>query len=403
MMRQSYQSASYRSSYRHSYTNQGSDSAGSGEVSHERWLVSYADFMTLLMAFFVVMYSISQISEDKYRVLSETLTQAFNPANQAEQILQEGDPQLSHTLTPIDMDGLALEDRPGNDANDVPETFVRIEEQLKQSFQSLIENDLITVKGDERWLQIELQSAILFNSGGAVLSDTASAIIGELTAALSEHSNVIRVEGFTDNVPIATTRFNSNWELSTARATAVVKLMESQGIESRRMAAIGYGEHQPVASNRTEEGRARNRRIVLMVSTSEQLRPDVAEQDELILNPEVDLPAIGLTDQGVPIRGLGESARAEAQAWFERLNAREGLVGAQSLAPEITASENASAESAAADKSVIENPSPENTATNNNESASKVERSTAPFTAEGIKQLQLENGALLFTNEEPTE
>ena len=123
----------------------------------------------------------------------------------------------------------------------------------------------------------ELKSTILFDVGGAVLNKSAEKIIGEISSIMSKYLNVIRVEGFTDNTPIKNGLYASNWELSTARAAAVVRLMESQGVDPRRLAAIGYGEHQPVASNNTIEGRSKNRRIVLMISTLDELRPNLSE------------------------------------------------------------------------------------------------------------------------------
>ena len=379
MMRQAYSSSSYRAYHGNA------EPANDGDINHDRWLVSYADFMTLLMAFFVVMYSISQISEQKYRVLSETFNQAFNPSNQIEQILREGEPQQSYTLTPIDMEGTALEDRPGNDVNDVPETFVRIEEQLQERFQSLIESEVITVTGDERWLQIELQSAILFDSGGAKLNEMAAAIIGELSAAMAEHNNVIQVEGFTDDIPISTPIFDSNWELSAARATAVVKQMVEQGIAPQRLAAIGYGEHQPVATNRTEEGRARNRRIVLMVSTKEQLRPDALQIEEFVLDTD---GVIKLDENGAVTQIVGTSAREQAEAWFARLTNQQQLVSAQPLAPDITETET----------SVDENVESTETVANETVDQGSTENNNEVVPVEGIKQVELDNGALLFTS-----
>ena len=94
---------------------------------------------------------------------------------------------------------------------------------------------------------------------------------------LMPYGNVVKVEGFTDNTPISNSTFDSNWELSTARATAVVRLMIAQGIQANRLAAVGYGEYQPAVSNDSSEGRAKNRRIVLMISTSDSLRPQADE------------------------------------------------------------------------------------------------------------------------------
>lgn len=334
-----------RSSYQGGYRSLSRADAidADDDVNHDRWLVSYADFMTLLMAFFVVMYSISQVSEEKYRILTETFNEAFNLSGYSD-------------AQPI------RDSSSGNDANDVPEFFTRITEQLDKSFESLIEDEFITVKGDERWLQIELQSAILFGSGGAVLSRPAEAIIGELSSAMSAYNNVIRVEGFTDNVPIKNRLFSSNWELSTARATAVVRLMESQGIKPQRLAAVGYGEHQPVASNATEAGRARNRRIVLMVSTREELRPNASQIDSVSAGASTGASE----ENGASAKGLNQSARAQAEAWLQRLR--------KPAEPKAVDSEK--------DDRSIES------------------QSRSSNTVEGIKQVELDNGTILFTSDD---
>lgn len=354
-----------------------------GEVQrqgHDRWLVSYADFMTLLMAFFVVMYSISQVSEQKYRVLSQTFSEAFKSPDELETLVQEGAPQLSHTITPIDLDGTALEDRPGNDATEVPETFVRIEEQLEQSFQDLIDNELIEVTGDERWLQIELPSAVLFNSGGIELSEPAVEIVNELAEALKSFNNVVRVEGFTDNVPVTGGQFNSNWELSAARASEVVKLLVGAGVEPRRLAAVGYGEHQPVASNSTEEGRIRNRRIVLMVSTQDKLREDVHVETEVAPEDILEDTVAGYEYQnraelpeGALVRGLENSALDEARAW---LAAR---YPARSNDQPVQTEGSAEANPGSAVPSDVQ---------------TDVQTGVVP----AIDSVRLENGAILFTN-----
>ena len=254
-----------------------SGSAGSDHgAGQERWLVSYADFMTLLMAFFVVMYSISSVSEQKYRVLSNTFSGAFNTSNDAGMLSEQaqGDPllmdhEIKHqSLAPIDEESFS---------ESAPNMFTALTAQLDKNFQSLIDEKLITLSGNEHWLQIELQSAILFDVGGALINRSAEPIIEQISTMLMPYKNVVKVEGFTDNTPIRNTTFDSNWELSTARATAVVRLMIAQGIQAGRLAAVGYGEYQPIATNKTSEGRAKNRRIVLMISTSDSLRPQAGE------------------------------------------------------------------------------------------------------------------------------
>ena len=265
-------------------------------AGQERWLVSYADFMTLLMAFFVVMYSISSVSEQKYRVLSNTFSGAFNTSNDAGMISKQvqGDPLLSdheikhQPVTPIEVASFS---------ESAPNMLTALTAQLDKDFQSLIDEKLITLSGNEHWLQIELQSAILFDVGGALIHHSAEPIIKQISTMLMPYGNVVKVEGFTDNTPISNSTFDSNWELSTARATAVVRLMISQGVEANRLAAVGYGEYQPAVSNDTSEGRAKNRRIVLMISTSDTLRPQAHEIMPVDYNLYAELSEGGEIDQ----------------------------------------------------------------------------------------------------------
>ena len=274
-----------------------SDSAGSDHgAGQERWLVSYADFMTLLMAFFVVMYSISSVSEQKYRVLSNTFSGAFNTSNDAGMLSKQvqGDPLLTEleikqqAITPQEVASLS---------ESAPNMFTALTAQLDKNFQSLIDEKLITLSGNEHWLQIELQSAILFDVGGALIHRSAEPIIKQISTMLMPYGNVVKVEGFTDNTPISNSTFDSNWELSTARATAVVRLMIAQGIQANRLAAVGYGEYQPAVSNDSSEGRAKNRRIVLMISTSDSLRPQADEIMPVDHSLYADLSEAGEIDQ----------------------------------------------------------------------------------------------------------
>jgi chemotaxis protein MotB len=362
------------------------------KASHERWLVSYADFMTLLMAFFVVMYSISQISEHKYRVLSATFSKAFSSPTEYSTMPDEGLPLLSYTKTPLDLEGRAAEDRPGNDANEIPAQFVSITEQLEERFESLIDSELVSVAGDERWLEIELQSGVLFGSGGATLGKPAAAIISAISETLLPHTNVIRVEGFTDDVPIATNTFASNWELSTARAAAVVKQLVAEGIAPERLAAVGYGEHQPVVHNDSDEHRARNRRIVLMVSTKEQHRPKLEPKAQIIVQPQLTrYQQRKPLAEGELVYGLDDSARAQAEAWLARNVPVAAVEEPAQTEPLSATTITNSIEKALA--SPVQTPA--------NEPLLQVERQTAQSaaSAKGVKQVELDSGALLFTSE----
>ncbi|GAA5316935.1 MAG: flagellar motor protein MotD [Candidatus Pelagadaptatus aseana] len=263
-------------------------------VNHERWLVSYADFITLLFAFFVVMYSISQVNESKYRVLSETMVDAFNvDKNRAINPIQVGDPTLSidpnaiHLITE-DM----LEKGQGPEAGDGPfdksADLPQLTGHFREEFTDLVDDEQILLHGNEMWLEIELKSSILFESGGTEPSLQAEAIFADIAEMLKPFNNPIQVEGFTDNVPINNSRFPSNWELSAARAAAIVRLLAEEGIPTRRLSAVGYGEHQPVADNATEEGRAKNRRVVLMITREKVDRPNVRTSEDIqqVIEPE---------------------------------------------------------------------------------------------------------------------
>lgn len=232
------------------------------KVNHERWLVSYADFITLLFAFFVVMYSISQVNEGKYRVLSETLDKAFKSQPKSSSPIQAGAPARVSDPGVIDSTSAF---NPGN--------LPSLEQDFRESFESLIDNDLMYVSSNELWLQVELRDEILFGSGSAQVSERAQEIFTTVAEILRDTPNPIQIEGFTDNLPISTSQFPSNWELSAARASAIVKWLAAQGVAPDRMAAVGYGEHQPVASNNTPEGRAQNRRVAVMIARDQQARP----------------------------------------------------------------------------------------------------------------------------------
>lgn len=235
-------------------------------INHERWLVSYADFITLLFAFFVVMYSISQVNESKYRVLSTTLESAFKtPSKNILLSESTGDtPVLASSRQLIDLQGRT---------DDYANSLISLENAFRETFGDLIETGLMQVSSNELWLQIELRDSILFGSGSAEASAQAQQIFAEVSQLLAGLEHQVQIAGFTDNVPISNERFPSNWELSSARASALVKWMVEQGLKPNRLSAVGYAEHQPVASNDTAEGRALNRRVAIMIARHRMDRP----------------------------------------------------------------------------------------------------------------------------------
>lgn len=267
-------------------------------INHERWLVSYADFITLLFAFFVVMYSISQVNDSKYRVLSDTFIEAFNQPTDS-QTNAEPSEQLNPSndvITPIDMGKTAQatpeqQETPSviSDVDEVanaissvatavdPSTksdeLSQISDLVTEKFSQLIDDQMVQVSSNELWLQIELKDSILFSSGSAETSEQAQRIFDEIAAILKGYSNPVQVEGFTDNIPINSAKYPTNWELSSARASAIVKYLTTKGVAPERLSAVGYGEYQPVASNETDVGRAQNRRVAIMVAKRKMDRP----------------------------------------------------------------------------------------------------------------------------------
>jgi len=242
----------------------------------ERWLISYADFITLLFAFFVVMYSISSVNEGKYRVLSDTLVAAFNTPPKTMQPIQVGVEGRSGEPSPIESEKQESRHEPGileqlrQSASSAQ--LASIAHDFEQAMAALIEEDAINVSQNELWVEIEINTEILFDSGSARLEDDALPVLRKLADVLRRYPNYLQVEGFTDNLPINTVQFPSNWELSAHRAASVVHLFMNEGVAPERMAAIGYGEYRPVADNASPEGRRKNRRVVLVILADDAAR-----------------------------------------------------------------------------------------------------------------------------------
>ena len=258
--------------------------------NHERWLVSYADFITLLFAFFVVMYSISSVNEGKYRVLSDSIVAAFDPTRQGLPIKLSSPlkpPILERDVVSPAYDKAVMESQYPNvpavtqASEEDKKNLLEIARQVETNMSDLIDENVVKVKKNDLWIEIEIKSSILFDSGVAALAPTARPVLQEVAGILGKFPNQIQVEGFTDNVPIASEIFPSNWELSAARAASVVHLFAETGLKPERMSAIGYGEFKPVADNDTAVGRSQNRRIgVVLLSDAIARRTNRTEQLE---------------------------------------------------------------------------------------------------------------------------
>ncbi len=236
----------------------------------ERWMVSYADFVTLLFAFFVVMYSMSSINDGKYRVLSDTMVAAFHTPPKSTEPIQLGKPQKTMQQVESVLEKPKLVIKP-QQVVDQGQT-ARIATDIKSAMQPLIDKNLIKVTYDKLWVEVELSNSILFPSAEADLQPDAYPILKKLAGVLKDLPNHIDVEGHTDNLPIRNELYRSNWELSASRAASVVHLLARNGIAPIRMAAIGYGEYRPVADNSTAAGRRRNRRVVMIILADKNAR-----------------------------------------------------------------------------------------------------------------------------------
>ena len=238
----------------------------------DRWLVSYADFITLLFAFFVVMYAISSINEGKYRVLSDTLVEAFKtppksatPIQIGKPITQSvGTPQTQGVPKPIKVEPAHVDQQAHVMAN--------IAKQVSKNLKPLIDKDLIKVTHNKLWVEVEINTSILFSVGSAELEVEAYTPLQKLAEVLKGLPNHIDVEGHTDDLPISNKIYPSNWELSASRAASVVHLFTKQGVAPNRLAAIGFGEFQPVTDNYSVLGRRQNRRVKVVILADKNAR-----------------------------------------------------------------------------------------------------------------------------------
>ena len=246
-------------------------------VNHEAWAIPYGDLVTLLFALFTVMYAMSSVNEGKFRVLSDAMIAAFNGAPKSMRPVNLGEPEQGKGgdkplvgITPtalIKING--QENTPSPPAiaplRDSAGSLIRMERQVQDAMRALIDAKLITVRRESMWLEIEINTDILFPSGSGAFSTAAEPVLDKLAEVLKPFPNPIRVEGHTDDRPIHTGPFPSNWELSAARAASVVHQFTKQGIDPLRLEIVGFGEFHPRQPNDSNEGRNANRRVAVLV------------------------------------------------------------------------------------------------------------------------------------------
>ncbi len=294
-------------------------------VNHEAWAIPYGDLVTLLLAFFVVMYAVSSLNEGKYRVLSKSLEAAFNGTPKVIEPIQVGQQSASSpspsaldlnavpapAVQPVSLTApISLRATPQGSPQSPGKTergLETIAKEVERALQNLIDENLVVVRRQHSWLEVEIRTDILFPSGVATLSAPSIPILERVAGILSGFPNEMRIEGYTDNVPIATAVYPSNWELSAARAASVARLFADRKVDPTKMAIMGMGEFHPDGDNATLEGRNRNRRVKIVVLGDE----NTPAPEELASNeakpPAAEPPAPARTPAAA---GAGEEAHA---------------------------------------------------------------------------------------------
>jgi chemotaxis protein MotB len=250
--------------------------------NHERWLVSYADFITLLFAFFVVMFASSQADKSKAQRFSAALNEALDGSGAAG-IVAKVAAVLGGTVDDVGQ-GNALMKGPGGakraTKNSPPEDVLELIpalETLGEELKREIAEGKLELSLEPRGLVVSLQQAAFFPSGEDVIDPATYPVVETIARIVNSRSNRVRLEGHTDSVPIKTARFPSNWELSAARGIAMLRMLTDRfRVDPKRLSVTGYADTVPVASNETEEGRTRNRRVDIVILSELGLRPGPA-------------------------------------------------------------------------------------------------------------------------------
>ncbi len=216
----------------------------------ERWMVSYADFVTLLFCFFTALYAISNVDTHKLEQFVSSMKSAFNEGEQGKEFSVINDVQI---IAPIDIETEA-------DVREMLDTIMKASDGS------------VDVKRDRRGVVIAVADKMLYTSGSARLKDGAMNFLDQLVQPIMDYPNPVRIEGHTDNIPINTKEYPSNWELSASRAINVARyFVEKHQIDPGRITSIGYAEHKPVSSNDSPDGRSKNRRVeIVLLSESEK-------------------------------------------------------------------------------------------------------------------------------------
>jgi chemotaxis protein MotB len=274
------------------------------------------------------MYAISSVNEGKYRVLSDSMVAAFQGKPMTLEPGQVGDKQQHGeggeanaavvgieapprtAITPIPMKtsiDQVRADELSQHQERAAQALTKVADEVERAMDDLVQADMVVVRRKDFWIEVEIRTDILFPSASAQLQPRAVGVIEKLGETLAPFPNAIRVEGHTDNRPIKTLQFFSNWELSAARAGSVVRVLASKGVNPLQLAVIGYGENRPVQTNTTVEGRNANRRVILVILSADVKDPDRKEATDAALDSGLatpgDLATPPQTTQVAPITG----------------------------------------------------------------------------------------------------
>lgn len=249
----------------------------SSRVSHEtesqdRWIISYADFITLLFAFFVTMYALSVVNEGKYRILADSLGLAFLNITPLAYSVPDEERGLSSAVSRLAGENGQLGQGALTPNLLTKPAFFEFTDNMRSKLEGSIDKSLMKIEETANWLEITLNTSVLFPTGSATLLPGADKILLPLTDVLASFSSPIQVEGFSDNMPIDNEIFPSNWELSAARSGAVARRFIELRLPAERFVVVGYGSSFPIATNRTAVGRQQNRRVVIVIAKNERMK-----------------------------------------------------------------------------------------------------------------------------------
>lgn len=229
------------------------------EENTERWLLTYSDLITLLMIFFVVMYSMSNISASKYKQVAESLKLSMGGGKSV--IGSDDTSSIKETVDP--------EEIQQTDTDDQEKKLSELKSQVDKYLQDSKMSESVSSSINERGLIVSMNDTLLFDTGKADIKPEFQQKLVEIGKILNQLGNYMRIEGHTDNIPISNSEYSSNWKLSCDRASNVTEfLIKNAGIQPEKLSAIGYGEYRPVGDNSTDEGKAKNRRVDIVILNS---------------------------------------------------------------------------------------------------------------------------------------